>query len=139
MVIYHKHPTFTSQEKDRTEGQKRALAKTTPHFWNLNEDPQLTNMVVHLVRKGANRIGNNKADPPPEILINGLSTLQEHAVAEDKRGDAIMLSPCGVAKILLNGSPLTGKTALHHNDRYTELYIIVHGSAKHIELPTGSS
>ena len=34
------------------EEQKRLERKTTPHFWNLNEDPQLTNMVVHLIKEG---------------------------------------------------------------------------------------
>ena len=33
----------------KSEQEKR---KTTAHFWNLNEDPQLTNMVVHFIPPG---------------------------------------------------------------------------------------
>lgn len=39
-------------EKDKAERQKQVERKTTPHFWNLNEDPQLSNMVVHLAKPG---------------------------------------------------------------------------------------
>ena len=28
------------------------MRKTTAHFWNLNEDPQLSNMVHHFVTSG---------------------------------------------------------------------------------------
>ncbi len=43
-----------------------------PHFWNLNEDPALTDMVVHLIKTGDSRVGNNKAQPPADIQLNGL-------------------------------------------------------------------
>ena len=46
--ILFPHP----QEKDKAERQKQVERKTTPHFWNLNEDPQLSNMVVHLAKPG---------------------------------------------------------------------------------------
>ena len=38
-------------EEERIE-QKR---KECPHFWNLNEDPALTNLIVHFVEKGGNK------------------------------------------------------------------------------------
>jgi hypothetical protein len=41
-------------EEDRIE-QKR---KECPHFWNLNEDPALTNLIVHFVEKGENNGGD---------------------------------------------------------------------------------
>ncbi len=31
--------------------------KTTPYFWNLNEDPQLSNMVAHLAKPGQSNSG----------------------------------------------------------------------------------
>jgi len=33
---------------DKEEGDK----KVVPHFWNLNEDPALTGMIVHFAREG---------------------------------------------------------------------------------------
>lgn len=29
------------------------MKKTTAHFWNLNEDPQLTNMIIHFLKPGS--------------------------------------------------------------------------------------
>ena len=92
--------------------------KTTPHFWNLNEDPQLTGMVVHLIKHGRHRIGNRKATPPPEILINGLSIQEEHAVVENEGGGAVTLTPGNKARILVNGEYVSFTVTLHHNDRW---------------------
>ena len=87
-------------------------------------------MVVHFVKKGKSRIGNKKATPLPEILINGLSIQPEHAVLENSNNDMITISPCSGAKVLINGEPLTGKVTLRHNDRVligsSNLYIFHH-------------
>ena len=109
------------QEKDKVEEKRRHEMSGLPHFWNLNEDPQLTNMVTHVVKRGENRIGNKKATPPPDMLINGLSIQTNHAEVVNTNND-ITLSPGSGAKILLNGEPLTGTVTLHHNDRWVWLY-----------------
>ena len=106
------------QEQDKAKVEEDTKRKTVPHFWNLNEDSQLTNMVVHFVKRGSNCIGNKKASTPPDILMNGLSIQKEHAIVNNDRDKAITLYPCDGAKLLLNGEPLTGKVTLHHNDRY---------------------
>lgn len=61
-------------EEDRRLEQKR---KEVPHLWNLNEDPALTNVIVHFVENGENRIGNgaSKADKL-QIVLKGLSVCQ---------------------------------------------------------------
>ena len=38
--------------KDTEENRLREKRKTTPHLWNLNEDPQLTGVVVHFIDQG---------------------------------------------------------------------------------------
>ena len=118
------------QGRDKAKEEEQKRRKTTPHFWNLNEDPQLTDMVVHFVKKGKSRIGNKKATPLPEIIINGLSVQSEHAVLENSNNDTIMISPCPGAKVLINGEPLAGKVTLHQNDRVligsSNLYIFHH-------------
>ena len=40
------------QERDREERRRQEKRKTTPHLWNLNEDPLLTNTYVHLMPSG---------------------------------------------------------------------------------------
>jgi len=44
--------------------------KETPHLWNINEDPALTNMLVHLVEEGENRVGNGTSGKQ-RILLRG--------------------------------------------------------------------
>ncbi len=107
-----------TQENDKQEEKQRKDLQNQPHFWNLNEDPQLTNMVAHLVKKGQSRIGSAKATSPPEILLQGLSIQPEHASVSNADNKEITLTPVKGAKILLNGEPLTGTVALNHNDRY---------------------
>ena len=40
------------EERDREERRRQEKRKTTPHFWNLNEDPLLTNSIIHLLLPG---------------------------------------------------------------------------------------
>ena len=43
--------------------------KTVPNLWNLNEDPMLSGMIVHLTPPGVAKIGNAE---PADILVKGL-------------------------------------------------------------------
>lgn len=43
--------------------------KTVPNLWNLNEDPMLSGMIVHLTHLGTSKIGNAE---PAEIVVKGL-------------------------------------------------------------------
>jgi len=36
--------------------KKEENKKVIPHFWNLNEDPALTGMVVHFCKQGNNKL-----------------------------------------------------------------------------------
>ena len=111
------HDHHVMQDKDRAEEQNRQKTKTTPHFWNLNEDPQLTGMVTHLVKRGTHRIGNQKATPPADIVINGLSIQEEHAIVENEKDSTVTLTPGDKARILVNGEQVSFTITLHHNDR----------------------
>lgn len=46
--------------------------KSVPHFWNLNEDPALTGMILQFCNPGKTNIGSSKAEKTPEIQLNGL-------------------------------------------------------------------
>lgn len=54
------------------EAKKSEQRKVMPHFWNLNEDPALTGMVIHFCPEGTTAIGNDKAKKAPGILLKGL-------------------------------------------------------------------
>ncbi|XP_072041898.1 kinesin-like protein KIF28P [Amphiura filiformis] len=119
----------SQQEELEKERKKREEMKVIPHFWNLNEDPALTGMVVHFAPPGVTRVGNNKADPQPEILLSGLTIQPEHAVVTNRKGQ-IVVKPCPNAKVLINGNELTDRVELHHNDRIMfgsrHLYVFHH-------------
>lgn len=65
-------------QREQEEQKREEARKTIPHFWNLNEDPQLTSMIIHFCPPGKSRIGNNKANPPAQIQLNGLRYYHLH-------------------------------------------------------------
>ncbi|EDV26227.1 uncharacterized protein TRIADDRAFT_23272, partial [Trichoplax adhaerens] len=107
----------TKSQEATEENRLRDKRKTTPHLWNLNEDPQLTGVVVHFVDPGENTIGNSKAEPEPNIVLNGLSIQQQHAIIKFKNDVVTIFPGPDLAKTVVNGEPVTGETILHHNDR----------------------
>jgi len=64
--------TGTTFQREKEEQSREEARKTIPHFWNLNEDPQLTSMIMHFCPPGKSRVGNKKANPPAQIQLNGL-------------------------------------------------------------------
>lgn len=40
------------QAREDQEKKEKEMQKTTPHFWNLNEDPQLSGKVRHFIKAG---------------------------------------------------------------------------------------
>ncbi|XP_078571290.1 kinesin-like protein KIF28 isoform X3 [Branchiostoma floridae x Branchiostoma japonicum] len=122
-----------NQEKLQAERRKQEEMKVIPHFWNLNEDPSLTGMVVHFVREGNTRVGNKKADPPADVVLIGLSIQAEHALVRNDNNVVYLKPAAADAKVLVNGKPLTtedGEEELHHNDRVmfgsNHLYVFHH-------------
>ncbi|TKR62490.1 hypothetical protein L596_026442 [Steinernema carpocapsae] len=100
---------------DHTLMEKRR--QSTPHMWNLNEDPALTNVIVHFIENGENRIGNNQSDPPAQILLNGLSILPQHGILNCKDNKKFTLKPLHDAEILVNGKKVVDAVDIQQNDR----------------------
>ncbi|KAK2174589.1 hypothetical protein NP493_790g01014 [Ridgeia piscesae] len=109
---------------------KKEQQKTIPHFWNLNEDPSLTAMIIHFTPKGQTTLGSSKAIPPPDVTLAGLSIQLEHALVENDDNNNVTLLPLPGAKVVLNGIEIKEKTELHHNDRVlfgsTNLFVLHH-------------
>ncbi|XP_046350118.2 kinesin-like protein KIF28P isoform X2 [Haliotis rufescens] len=107
---------FASQGQAEEETQKQARRKTVCNFWNLNEDPALTAMVIHFVKDGQSKIGTKNASPPPDIQLNGLGIQKEHAAIENKN-NIVTLTPTSGSRILVNGESIKDSRVLHHHDR----------------------
>ncbi|XP_077978175.1 kinesin-like protein KIF28 [Glandiceps talaboti] len=119
----------SSMDKLIAEQKKQAQMKVVPHFWNLNEDPSLTAMIVHFVTEGVTKIGNG-ASSQADILLKGLSIQKDHAIVTNKKM-IVKLKVCKNAKVLINGKEITEDVVeLHHNDRVmfgsNHLYVFHH-------------
>ncbi|XP_052801903.1 kinesin-like protein KIF28P [Mya arenaria] len=132
---------------DKEEGDKKVI----PHFWNLNEDPALTGMIVHFANEGTSRVGNKNASKKPDIMLNGLSIGKDHAEIINKKGN-VSIKPGPSAKdIMVNGTKIVGETKLSHNDRISfgpnHLYVFHHpqdyakktNAGEKVETPTFDS
>lgn len=101
-------PSIAKKEQER---QKKA------HIYNLNVDPMLSGRVIHILRPGANSIGNRKGKESYITMI-GPGIQEQHAVMTLERDGKVNIKPVNTdCRILVNGSPIQGETTLCHNDR----------------------
>ncbi|XP_031552052.1 kinesin-like protein KIF28P [Actinia tenebrosa] len=97
--------------------EKEQKLNTIPHIVNLNEDSLLSGVVIHFLDKEEVTVGNKKGDPPPSILLSGLSIQKQHAVITVKESEITIKPATTGSKTKVNGMPLTGETPLKHMDR----------------------
>lgn len=102
-------------DDDRNKNANRR--KLEPHFVNLNEDPQLSNVVFHYIKQGQSTIGRQSEGHQPDICLSGLSILKEHAQVKLVDGIVEMKPAEKGAKIKINGQPVTGTHTLVNKDR----------------------
>ena len=109
-----------AQARIDAEREKRELKKTTPHLWNLNEDPVLTGMIVyfcHAKKDGsATTIGAAESN---EINLQGVTMMANHAEIFNQDNKTIYLKALKDAQIVVNGQNIEPDTQiqLYHNDR----------------------
>uniref|UniRef100_A0A8R1YT96 Kinesin-like protein n=1 Tax=Pristionchus pacificus TaxID=54126 RepID=A0A8R1YT96_PRIPA len=122
------------------EGHDAALAKKrqcVPHLWNLNEDPALTDVVVHFIPEGEVTVGNKSASPPASIVLNGMAIQPQHAVLHNSGNKKISIEALSGASILINGKEIKGTTELQQNDRIlfggNHLYVFANPTKKGID------
>ncbi|RDD47595.1 Kinesin-like protein KIF28P [Trichoplax sp. H2] len=112
--------------------------KTEPHLTNLNEDPQLSGVIVHFIKSGENFIG--LANASPDVAISGLGVQKQHSIMT-LENDQVSIKP-GVpgAKTKINGAPLTGERVLQHFDRvlFGSNNLFVFNNPKNPVLPDGT-
>ena len=96
---------------------KTASRGTLPYLLNLHEDPQLSECVVYLMKKGTTRIGKVGATPAQDITFSGLGILPEHATVEWDEGAVVDMKASVGSKTFINGDLLTDERPLHTGDR----------------------
>lgn len=108
-----------AEDRMQEEREKRELKKTTPHLWNLNEDPVLTGMIVYFFhpKPEATIVG---AAEDVDIQLQGVTMMSQHAEIINKDNKKIFLKPMTAgANVTINGKDISpnGQTELFHNDR----------------------
>ena len=97
-----------------------AAARASCHLENVNEDAQLSGVIVHPLHEGRCLVGRSSAPPPADyahkIALGGASIQDEHAVLH-RMGRAVTLYPLPGAQVVLNGQRLAAPAALQDADR----------------------
>lgn len=91
--------------------------KTTPHIYNLNQDPQLSGRIVHFLEGDNKLIGSSGSEGEVGIRIVGPSIQLKHAsftMAENKWSIEPTVPH---SRILHNGKAVGNKQEIAHNDR----------------------
>ncbi|XP_069121894.1 kinesin-like protein KIF28P [Argopecten irradians] len=91
--------------------------KTTPHIYNLNQDPQLSGRIVHFLEGDNILIGSSGSEGEVGIRIVGPSIQLKHAsftMAENKWSIEPTVPH---SRILHNGKAVGNKQEIAHNDR----------------------
>ncbi|TNN19372.1 Kinesin-like protein, partial [Schistosoma japonicum] len=137
-------------------GDSRVAVKSKPYLSNLNEDPQLSGVIVHVLFHKQTGIGR---EPPNEtqsnqksakiywIQMKGLCMVDEHAllIRHGKTGAEVELRalPNAIRMTKVNGVPVKNSVTLQHKDRILfgshQLYVFCNPLSKEYadELKSG--
>ncbi|KAL9988342.1 hypothetical protein ACROYT_G002777 [Oculina patagonica] len=99
-------------EKLKKAGISFKVDNRLPNLVNLNEDPQLSEMLLYMLKEGETTVGQNDHD----IKLNGALVAETHCVLRNE-GDKVTISPIGDAPTYINGQLIVEETVLHHGDR----------------------
>ncbi|XP_068563242.1 kinesin-like protein KIF14 [Cebidichthys violaceus] len=87
-----------------------------PNLVNLNEDPQLSEMLLYMIREGRTTVGKLKSESKHDIQLTGALIADQHCVIINIQG-TVSITPTDNAKTFVNGNLVSESTVLHHGDR----------------------
>ncbi|XP_065828144.1 kinesin-like protein KIF28 [Oscarella lobularis] len=111
-----KHTQDESAADEAETLKTKRMKETEPQLVNLNEDPLLSGVIVHILKKGKTSVGKKTANSNPDLPFTGLNIEADHAVIS-VLGVEVTIKSCQNAKTLINGAPLGGERVLCHLDR----------------------
>uniref|UniRef100_A0AAX7SF64 Kinesin-like protein KIF14 n=1 Tax=Astatotilapia calliptera TaxID=8154 RepID=A0AAX7SF64_ASTCA len=85
-----------------------------PNLVNLNEDPQLSEMLLYMIKEGRTTVG--KSNSSHDIQLTGALIADQHCVISNIH-DTVSIIPMENAKTFVNGNLISESTVLHHGDR----------------------
>ncbi|KAL0609096.1 Kinesin-like protein KIF14 [Plecturocebus cupreus] len=87
-----------------------------PNLVNLNEDPQLSEMLLYMIKEGTTTVGKYKPNSSHDIQLSGVLIADDHCTIKNFDG-TVSIIPVGEAKTYINGKHILELTVLHHGDR----------------------
>ncbi|KAL2090384.1 hypothetical protein ACEWY4_015072 [Coilia grayii] len=109
------------RKKEETKELQRAgvtfqVDNRLPNLVNLNEDPQLSEMLLYMIREGQTKVGRLKSQSAHDIQLSGALIADNHCVISNVNGTVSIL-PMENAKTFVNGNLVSESTVLQHGDR----------------------
>ncbi|KFO85248.1 Kinesin-like KIF14, partial [Buceros rhinoceros silvestris] len=106
--------------EDIKELQKAGIAfkvdNRLPNLVNLNEDPQLSEVLLYMIKEGETTVGRYTPDSKHDIQLSGVLIADDHCVIKNTVGK-VSIIPLREAKTYVNGRCILDPTVLHHGDR----------------------
>ncbi|XP_065792405.1 kinesin-like protein KIF14 [Muntiacus reevesi] len=87
-----------------------------PNLVNLNEDPQLSEILLYMIKEGTTTVGKNRPSSSHDIQLSGVLIADDHCTITNSAG-TVSIIPAGEAKSYVNGKLISEPTVLHHGDR----------------------
>ncbi|XP_053549787.1 kinesin-like protein KIF14 [Bombina bombina] len=109
------------RKKEETKELQKAgitfkMDNRLPNLVNLNEDPQLSEMLLYMIKEGQTTVGKYRAGSEHEIQLSGALIAEDHCVITNI-DNTVSIMPSGDAKTYVNGNQIAKSTILHHGDR----------------------
>ncbi|NWV98560.1 KIF14 protein, partial [Machaerirhynchus nigripectus] len=106
--------------EDIKELQKAGIAfkmdNHLPNLVNLNEDPQLSEVLLYMIKDGETTVGRCTPNSKHDIQLSGVLIADDHCLIKNTAGK-VSIIPLKEAKTYVNGKCILGPTVLHHGDR----------------------
>ncbi|XP_062353665.1 kinesin-like protein KIF14 [Cinclus cinclus] len=106
--------------EDIKELQKAGIAfkmdNHLPNLVNLNEDPQLSEVLLYMIKEGETTVGRCTPNSKHDIQLSGVLIADDHCVIKNTVGK-VSIIPLSEAKTYVNGKCILDPTILHHGDR----------------------
>ncbi|NXG11793.1 KIF14 protein, partial [Sakesphorus luctuosus] len=87
-----------------------------PNLVNLNEDPQLSEVLLYMIKEGETTVGRCTPNSKHDIQLSGVLIADDHCVIKNAVG-TVSIIPLKEAKTYVNGKCILEPTVLHHGDR----------------------
>ncbi|NXC32672.1 KIF14 protein, partial [Campylorhamphus procurvoides] len=87
-----------------------------PNLVNLNEDPQLSEVLLYMIKEGETTVGRCTPNSKHDIQLSGVLIADDHCVIKNAVG-TVSIIPLREAKTYVNGKCISDPTVLHHGDR----------------------